>query len=742
MNKKKFKHENCHKKPELLAPAGNLQSAVTALDAGADAVYIGMKKFNARERAENFSSSDASKLINYAHSNGKKVYITINTLIKESEMLQAAELLSEIYELAPDSVIVQDIGLASVIRRFFPELIIHASTQMAIHNSAGIQTAEKIGISRVILERQITIEEIKKISSVSNMELEVFIQGALCCSLSGQCLFSSWIGGRSGNRGRCTQPCRRRFYSEKGNGFFFSPKDLASVNEIPELIKAGIASFKIEGRLKKPDYISSVISAYRMIIDVAPDVRQDALKEAKIKLKRTAGRQISPGFLHKEHFQELIEHKKMGVTGIYCGKIIKTLRDGFEVSVTKKIHTGDILRLQEYAGDNSSALTVSHISVNGRVVTKASKGEVCFIRCPRPVPENASVYKTGESYPRINNKITALKPLRNKINMNITVASDHFSVRTQICEWVKKYEFSEAKKRPLACEKVADTFKKSNSDSLEAGSITVDIKGDLFIPDSILKSIRREFWDYIHRESSNFNFSGKSEKALADFSVHYRNIIGKKKEKRKKHTHTKCGRDALPVEYFRPGIKEVILPSFCPENRLNQLNNKIEKISEQFPAVKFRITSLYQFSLLEKLKNKHELIISYPSPVCNIFAVSEYERITKAVRHSLIKTQAWIELEKSEFEKLSEHSEITIEIFSGGRVPLMSTRAHIPVTGKIHDDRGAEYLIEKDEISGLTYIYANRALKLPELKNTSSFSTCTEGLTDKITSEFNFNREF
>jgi len=732
------------KKPELLAPGGNLQSAVTALDSGADAVYIGMKNFNARERAENFSTDDASKLINYAHSHDKKVYIALNTLIKESELFQVTDLLAEVANLSPDAIIVQDIGLLSIIKRFFPQLTVHASTQMAIHNSAGIKTAAEMGISRVILERQVTIEEIKIISSQDNMETEVFIQGALCCSLSGQCLFSSWIGGRSGNRGRCTQPCRRRFYSKSGNGFFFSPKDLGTINEIPELIKAGVSSFKIEGRLKKPDYISNVLSAYRLIIDANPNEVQSALKEARTKLNRTAGRQISSGFLHSDKLKDLIEYKKMGVTGIFCGKVIKNHRDGFEVSVTKKIHTGDILRIQEYAGDSSSALAVSAISVNGKSVTKALNGEICFIKCSRPVPANASVYKTGESYSRHNNKLSSLKRLRERIDLQISITRNSFQIETQFNFWNKKLEFAEARKHALSKEKVCDTFMKSNSDYLESGNIDVNISDKLFIPDSVLKQIRREFWEFMHKESENFDFSTASTLSLKRFTDDYKSITSRQNTPTacSKHPHISCGKEALPLEYFHPRLKEVILPSFCPENKLKRMDARIKDISNKFPKMRFRVTSLYQFALLSNLQNRHDIIVSYPCPVCNIYTINELNRIIEEIGAKFSKAQAWIELEKNELFKLIKNSQITIEIFSGGRIPLMSTRAYIPVTGNIHDDRGAEYLVEKDEISGLTYIYANRALKIPKIKNAASFSHCTSGLTDKTTSDFNYNREF
>ena len=180
---------------ELLAPAGNMASALAAFDAGADAVYCGLKQFNARERSENFTVREMAKLIEYAHRNGKRVHVTFNTLVRESELLSAAESLAVLTDLRPDAVIVQDIGIVSVIRDFFPDLVIHASTQMGIHNSAGLESACAMGVKRVILERQVTLGEISAMTGNGTrlpLELEVFVHGALCCCLSGSCLFSSW----------------------------------------------------------------------------------------------------------------------------------------------------------------------------------------------------------------------------------------------------------------------------------------------------------------------------------------------------------------------------------------------------------------------------------------------------------------------------------------------------------------------------------------------------------------------
>ena len=256
--------------PELLAPAGNLNTALAAFDAGADAVYAGLKKFNARERGENFTAEEMGQLISYAHRNGKKVYLTFNTLLRDSELREAASALAELHYLHPDALIVQDIGAAAMIRDYFPGLEIHASTQMAIHNSAGIRTAAEMGCSRVILERAATLDELRGMAKNSPVELEVFIHGALCCSLSGICLLSSWIsrGDASGNRGKCKQPCRMLYKDSSGkNGFFLSTRDLCGLDLVPEFIRLGISSLKIEGRLRKADYVSGVVKAYRMVLD-------------------------------------------------------------------------------------------------------------------------------------------------------------------------------------------------------------------------------------------------------------------------------------------------------------------------------------------------------------------------------------------------------------------------------------------------------------------------------------------
>ncbi|HOO28652.1 MAG TPA: U32 family peptidase, partial [Lachnospiraceae bacterium] len=250
-------------KIELLSPAGDYECFTAAVNAGADAVYLGGNRFGARAYAQNFSDEELKAAIDYAHLFGKKVYLTINTLFKNEELHELDFYLESFYYWGLDAVIVQDIGVISHIRRMFPELPVHASTQMAITDTEGVLFLKELGIKRTVLARELSLPEIEEIHHRTDMELECFIHGALCYSYSGTCLFSSLIGGRSGNRGRCAQPCRLPYNGK----YLLSTKDICTLELLPQLLSAGITSFKIEGRMKAPDYVAGVTGIYRKYID-------------------------------------------------------------------------------------------------------------------------------------------------------------------------------------------------------------------------------------------------------------------------------------------------------------------------------------------------------------------------------------------------------------------------------------------------------------------------------------------
>ena len=259
-------------KIEVLAPAGTIESLYAAINKGADAVYLGGNKFSARAYASNFDNENMQKAIDYAHSYGVKIYVTINTILKENEIEEAVRYVGYLYEIGADALIIQDLGLFKRIKEEYPDLELHASTQMTIHNGeAAIYFKEK-GFHRLVLSREMTIEEIKHISTDLNIETEMFVHGAICVSYSGQCLMSSIIGGRSGNRGRCAQPCRME-YTLKGEksgeqkGHLLSPKDMCTIDDVKDIVESGTHSLKIEGRMKRPEYVAGVVDNYRKAVD-------------------------------------------------------------------------------------------------------------------------------------------------------------------------------------------------------------------------------------------------------------------------------------------------------------------------------------------------------------------------------------------------------------------------------------------------------------------------------------------
>ncbi|MBQ7117269.1 MAG: U32 family peptidase [Clostridia bacterium] len=255
------------KKPEILAPVGSPDSLYAAVRTGADAVYMGCKSFNARIKADNFGDDEIKNAVAYCHSRGVKVHITMNTLISDEEMPEALETVKRICAWGADAVIVQDLGLASLISRAAPSLERHASTQMSVQTRAGVSLLKDMGFSRAVLPRELTKEEIKSIKNSTDIEIEIFIHGALCMSISGQCYMSSMFGGRSGNRGLCAQPCRLPFCTENGTGNDLSLKDLSLIDRAQELTEIGVDSFKIEGRMKRPEYVAAAVTAVRSTLD-------------------------------------------------------------------------------------------------------------------------------------------------------------------------------------------------------------------------------------------------------------------------------------------------------------------------------------------------------------------------------------------------------------------------------------------------------------------------------------------
>jgi putative protease len=295
-------------KPELLAPAGNIETFYAVLRAGADAVYLAGNRFGARAYADNFSEEEIIGCLRYAHLLGKKIYLTVNTLIKNEELDDVARFIEPLYKAGLDGVIVQDLGLLSLFGRRFPELDLHASTQLSVTGKDATEYLKKLGVTRVVPARELSLDEVKEIKD-TGVEVECFIHGAMCYSYSGQCLFSSVIGGRSGNRGRCAQPCRLPYStSYKNDCYPLSLKDMMTVGIIDRLIDAGIDSFKIEGRMKKPEYAAGVTSIYRKYIDKYIETGRLDISDEDIKLLQNLyiRSEVSEGYYNKYNGADMV----------------------------------------------------------------------------------------------------------------------------------------------------------------------------------------------------------------------------------------------------------------------------------------------------------------------------------------------------------------------------------------------------------------------------------------------------
>ncbi|MBQ1471051.1 MAG: U32 family peptidase, partial [Eubacterium sp.] len=262
------------KRIELLAPAGGIQQLIAAVENGADAVYLGGRMFNARMKASNFDDDAMQQAIDYAHLHGVDVHVTLNTLLRDDELPEALEYASFLYQAGVDALIVQDLGLAHLLSQFMPELPLHFSTQGTTYDLRGVEAASRLGFSRVVLARELSMEEIRPICAGTETEIEVFVHGALCVCYSGQCQLSRFFGGRSGNRGVCAQPCRLPYETKTKAGqlvntarYPLSPRDQCLIEHLGELIEAGVTSLKIEGRMKSPEYVGTVVAIYRKYLD-------------------------------------------------------------------------------------------------------------------------------------------------------------------------------------------------------------------------------------------------------------------------------------------------------------------------------------------------------------------------------------------------------------------------------------------------------------------------------------------
>ena len=377
---------------ELLAPAGNYECFWGAIQAGADAVYLGGSKFSARAYADNFTDEEICKAILYAHVCGKKVYMTVNTLLKDGELSELVPYMRPFYEAGLDGVIVQDFGVFTALKEAFPGLSLHASTQMTLTGSMGTAFLQSLGAERIVPARELSLQEIKKIKEDTGIEVEVFVHGAMCYCYSGQCLMSSIIGGRSGNRGRCAQPCRLPYQVETAGGnsgkkevYPLSMKDMCTLSILPDLIEAGVDSFKIEGRMKKAEYAAGVTSVYRKYIDRYFQVGREGYRVDKKDLEFLSSlyirSQIQDGYYYKQNGADMITLNSPAYNGSE-ESVLKRIRETYiDVPAEKKKKAPVSMEITLYVGKPAAfrvkvLQTEKEIFLTGPEVDKAQKNPI------------------------------------------------------------------------------------------------------------------------------------------------------------------------------------------------------------------------------------------------------------------------------------------------------------------------------------------------------------------------------
>lgn len=382
---------------ELLAPVGSVETFRAALDSGADAVYVGAPGINARNPVKEVRLEEIGAMINSCHKLGKKLFVAVNSLILEKELPLVIENLALLQELQPDALIVQDLGIIRLVRNHFPKLKLHASTLMLAHNSDAVGFLASLGCQRVVLAREMTLKEIAAITARrGETEIEVFIHGAMCFSYSGLCLFSSYLGGKSGLRGRCVQPCRRA-YSEGGQGrghgkkgdpsrYLFSMNDLSGLDVLPTLLQTGISSLKIEGRLRSAQYVQCVVGAYRQVLDAAPDEQQAAIVSAKALAERAMSRKTTPGYFLSPQPAEAITPYHSGNMGMHLGRFTTIKMAGKQqicrFVLKADIAVGDRLRLHREPSGERMPYRLKELFVSGVQENQAGAGSKVSIALP------------------------------------------------------------------------------------------------------------------------------------------------------------------------------------------------------------------------------------------------------------------------------------------------------------------------------------------------------------------------
>ena len=540
------------RKIEILAPAGSYEGMKAAMNAGCDAVYIGGSSFGARAYANNPEDETMLRAIDEAHIRNKQLYLTVNTLLKEKERTgELYRFLEKFYLQGLDAVIVQDVGVMHFIHKHFPQLPIHASTQMTLTMAQGANLLKDYGVTRIVTSREISLKEIKTIRENTDLEIETFVHGALCYCYSGQCLMSSIIGGRSGNRGRCAQPCRMpyQFHSENSklyseqDKYLLSPKDINTLAILPELIEAGIDSFKIEGRMKRPEYAAATSFLYRKYTDYYLEggrekydklIRGEAFKEDMILLQDIYSRGgFSEGYGKTYHGKSMMSLVRPNHSGVYVGEVKDIAGSQVSIILRENVNAQDILEIRQNP-EEGYEFTVKDVHEKGQILrtnvgrrylNNSGEGKFKDSRAPKFIDPN--IHIGDEVYRTKNNKLLeqlAADYMSKEQQLGITgILSAKIgkclalTLRTRECS-VTAYqgEVQTAQKQPMTKEKISSSLEKTGDTFYYFKELVIDCNDNIFVPVAWLNEIRREAINLLQEEVKNSYHRDKSRLAVKD----------------------------------------------------------------------------------------------------------------------------------------------------------------------------------------------------------------------------------
>lgn len=485
---------------ELLSPAGSMESLKAGIQNGADAIYLGGSSFGARASATNFDNDELIEAVKYAKLRNVNIFVTVNTSIKETEVEELISYTDFLYKIGVDAIILSDIGVAEVLRKRYPNMELHASTQISAHSLNDVLELKKVGFNRVVLARELSIEEIKEICDNVDIDIEVFIHGAICISYSGQCLMSSMLGDRSGNRGRCAQPCRQSYklinkttgkIIDVNGNYLLSPKDLCSIENIEKILYTGVKSLKIEGRMKRPEYVAVVTSRYRKTIDNYINNKiTDDKKALKEDLEAIFNRKFTSGYLMSKNGSDIINLDKPNNVGVKVGEVLNfnSKKNKLKIKLSGKLSKGD--------GINLGGGSIGRIIKNGEIFDFGVAGEIIEIDFVKNIKPKTPVYKTSDKLLVDNANKSFKEGIENKkINLKCEIFIKVGEKAKFILENIEVYSdeiVEKAKNKGVEIDKIIEKLSKTGGTPYKFVFDNIFVDKDVFVPVSVLNNLRRK----------------------------------------------------------------------------------------------------------------------------------------------------------------------------------------------------------------------------------------------------------